>query len=133
METKKRVDEAWKARVKKEKSEEKTAGVGSETKETPKGNQAQPGEPLPEPDFSTFISGLGMQALLCMGEVSDPEAKDKIKPNYQQAKYTIDLIDMLKKKTEGNLKREEASFIENLLYDLRMRYLKEVSEFQSDT
>ncbi|MCD5401438.1 DUF1844 domain-containing protein [candidate division NPL-UPA2 bacterium] len=126
METKKKVDEAWKARVKKEKGEEKTTEVRGETKEALSGKEARPGEPFPEPNFSTFISGLGMQALLLLGEVSDPEAQDKIKPNYQQARYTIDLIDMLRKKTEGNLRREEANLIENLLYDLRMRYLKHI-------
>ena len=119
MKTKKKVDKAWKARVKKE------AEASSKTKETPEEKDAQPEEPLPKPDFSVFISGLGMQALLFMGEVSDPQAKDKIKPNYQQARYTIDLIDMLKNKTEGNLTQGEANFIENLLYDLRMRYLKQ--------
>lgn len=119
METKKKVDEAWKARVKEE------AAASGKAKEIPKeGKKPRPKEPLPEPNFSAFISGLGMQALLFLGEVSDPEAKGKIKPDYQQARYIIDLIDMLKNKTEGNLDKEEASFIENLLYDLRMRYLK---------
>lgn len=126
METKKKVDEAWKARIKKEKGEEKGTDAQSEAKESWEGKQTGAREPLPEPDFSTFLSGLGMQALLLLGELSDPQAKDKIKPDYQQARYTIDLIDMLRKKTEGNLTQEEANLIENLLYDLRMRYLKHV-------
>lgn len=124
METKKKVDEAWKTKVKKEKSEEKAADTPSGAKEA--SERRQTGEPLPEADFSTFVSGLGMQALLLLGELSDPQAKDKAKPDYQQARYTIDLIDMLKKKTEGNLTSEETSLIENLLYDLRTRYLKYV-------
>ncbi len=122
METKKRVDEAWKEKVKKEKSEEKTAATPDEAKESGGGQQGR--QAIPEPDFSTFISGLGMQALLLLGELADPQAKDKIKPDYQQARYIIDLVDMLRKKTEGNLSGEEANLIENLLYDLRMRYLK---------
>ncbi len=128
METKKKVDEAWKEKVKKEKNEEKneekTADDPSEKKETPEGKEPGVRKPLPEPDFSTFISGLGMQALLFLGELSDPQAKDKDKPDYQQAKYIIDLVDMIEKKTKGNLTREEANLIENLLYDLRMRCLK---------
>lgn len=123
METKKKVDEAWKAKVKEEKNREKVADVQTEAKEASEEKQAGPGQPLPEPDFSTFISGLGMQALLFLGELSDPKEKDKVKPDYQQARYTIDLIDMLGKKTGGNLTPEEASLIENLLYDLRIRYL----------
>ena len=126
METKKKVDEAWKERVKKEKSEEKTTDGPEEAKDAPEEKHTGSKEPLPEPDFSSFISGLGMQALLFLGELSDPKAKDEVKPDYQQARYIIDLIDMLGKKTEGNLEREEANLIENLLYDLRMRYLKHV-------
>lgn len=119
VETKKKVDEAWKARIKEE------AAASGKTKEIPKeGKKPQPEEPLLEPNFSAFISGLGMQALLFLGEISDPEGKGKIKSDYQQARHIIDLIDILKNKTEGNLDKEEASFIENILYDLRMRYLK---------
>ena len=124
MENKKKVDEAWKERVKKEKGEEKVADAQGGAKDTPEEKHTGSKGPLPEPDFSSFISGLGMQALLLLGELSDPEAKDEIKPDYQQARHIIDLIDMLRKKTEGNLEREEANLIENLLYDLRMRYLK---------
>ncbi len=126
MESKKKVDEAWKARVKKEKSEKNPTDVSKGAKEIPEGERTESEEPFPEPDFNTFISGLGMQALMLLGDFSHPQTKDKIKPDYQQAKYTIDLIDMLKKKTEGNLTKEEANLIDNLLYDLRMRYLKKV-------
>jgi len=124
VETKKKVDEAWKARVKKEKQEEEIVGDSKEAKETSPGKESGSKGSLPEPDFATFVSGLGMQALLFMGELSDPQGKDKVKPDYQQARYIIDLIDMLRKKTEGNLNKEEANLVENLLYDLRMRYLK---------
>ncbi len=119
MEIKKKVDEAWKAKVKEE------AAASGKREEIPEEK-----EPFPEPNFSAFISGLGMQALLFLDETSD--AKEKRKVDTQQARYIIDLIDMLKKKTEGNLEREEANLIENLLYDLRMRYLK-VSKSKSDT
>ena len=121
-EVKKKVDEAWKERVKgdkeKGKEKEKEKGKKEEVKEG-----AGPKRPLPEPDFSSFISGLGMQALMLLGELPIPGTKEA-KPDYEQAKYTIDLIDMLKKKTEGNLTKEESDLVENLLYDLRMRYLK---------
>ena len=40
------------------------------------------------------------------------------------AKQTIDLIGMLKEKTKGNLSSEEEKFLDNVLYDLKMRYVK---------
>jgi hypothetical protein len=40
------------------------------------------------------------------------------------AKQTIDLLGMLREKTKGNLTPDEEKLFENLLYDLRMRYVR---------
>ncbi|MCK4326100.1 DUF1844 domain-containing protein [bacterium] len=127
---KKKVDEAWKAKVKGDKvkvKEDKAEVRGEKTEEKIKEGkeEAEPKGPLSEPDFSSFVSGLGMQALMLLGELTDPKSKEA-KPDYEHAKYTIDLIDMLKKKTEGNLTEEESHLVENLLYDLRMKYVKAI-------
>ena len=47
--------------------------------------------------------------------------------NLPLAKQTIDLIGMLKEKTKGNLTSDEEKLMENILYDLKMRYVKAVS------
>ena len=52
-------------------------------------------------------------------KVSKKEAK-----NLPAAKQTIDLIGMLKEKTKGNLTPDEDKFLESVLFDLRMRYVK---------
>ena len=80
-------------------------------------------EPLAEIDFSQFIFSLSTSALIQLGEVQDPFTQTREK-NLPLAKQTIDLIAMLKEKTKGNLTPEEGKIIENLLYDLRMRYVK---------
>ena len=74
-----------------------------------------------EPDFSLFISSLSMQALILLGEIDSPFTHKK-EANMDQAKYVIDTIAMLKDKTSGNLKEDELSFIDNILYELRMKY-----------
>jgi hypothetical protein len=79
--------------------------------------------PLPEIDFSHFIFSLSTSVLIQLGEVQDPFTQKTAK-NLPLAKQTIDLIAMLKEKTKGNLTPEEEKIIENLLYDLRMRYVK---------
>jgi len=79
--------------------------------------------PLPEIDFSHFIFSLSTSVLIQLGEVQDPFTQKATK-NLPLAKQTIDLIAMLKEKTKGNLTPEEGKIIENLLYDLRMRYVK---------
>jgi hypothetical protein len=73
------------------------------------------------PDFSLFISSLSMQALILLGEIDSPFTHKK-EENLDQAKYVIDTIAMLKDKTKGNLSGEELNFIDNILYELRMKY-----------
>ncbi len=61
-----------------------------------------------------------------LGEIEDPISQ-KIDKNLPLAKQTIDLIGMLKEKTKGNLTPDEEKLIENILFDLRMRYVKATS------
>jgi len=77
---------------------------------------------LPPVDFSTFLLSLSTSALLHLGEIPDPQT-EKISKNLDLARHTIDIIDMLKQKTKGNLTEDEARLIEGMLYDLRMRYV----------
>ncbi len=83
--------------------------------------------PLPEIDFSSFIFSLSTSALLHLGEVPDPTTKKREK-NLPLAKQTIDILGMLKEKTKGNLTPEEEKLIENILTDLRWRYVREVKD-----
>ena len=73
-------------------------------------------------DFVTFLSGLAGQVLISLGQVESPITK-KREPDMQRAKQTIDLLQVLKAKTKGNLTEEERKYLDGLLYDLRMRYL----------
>jgi len=82
-------------------------------------------EPTRTPDFSSFILSLSTQAMIHLGEIPNPITQKKEK-NLDLAKQTIDLIGILKEKTKGNLTAAEEQLIENLLYELRMRYVKEI-------
>jgi hypothetical protein len=79
--------------------------------------------PLPEISFINLIFSLSTSVLIQLGEIQDPVTQQLAK-NLPLAKQTIDLIGMLKEKTKGNLNPEEEKFIEHILYDLRMRYIK---------
>ncbi len=83
--------------------------------------------PLPEINFSTFVVSLSHSIMFHMGELPDPVTK-KVEKNLPLAKQTIDILGMLKEKTEGNLEEEEQALIQNMLTDLRMRFVKEVSK-----
>jgi hypothetical protein len=78
---------------------------------------------LPEANFSSLILSLTTSVLIQLGEIQDPNNKQATK-NLPLAKQTIDLIGMLKEKTKGNLTPEEEKFVENILFDLKMRYVK---------
>jgi len=79
--------------------------------------------PLPEVNFSSLILSLSSSSLFHLGEVPDPQTGEK-KKDLPLAKHSIDIIAMLKEKTEGNLTDEEQKFIESVLTDLRWRYVK---------
>ncbi len=73
-------------------------------------------------DFYTFILSLGSSAFVHLGDAPHPETA-KMEPNLLLAKQAIDILGMLQQKTRGNLTQEEERFLENLLSDLRLRYV----------
>jgi hypothetical protein len=78
-------------------------------------------ETLPEIDFGTFVMSLATSTLVHLGEVPHPEGKAHT--NLPLAKQTIDILGMLRDKTRGNLTKEEGELLEQLLLDLRMKYV----------
>jgi hypothetical protein len=79
---------------------------------------------LPEINFATFIFSLNHSVLVHLGVVEDPVTGKKEK-NLPLAKQTIDILGMLEEKTKGNLTKDEEKMLKNMLYDLRMIYIKE--------
>jgi len=93
------------------------------TRETASGQSA----PLPEINFATFILSLSTSSLMHLGELPNP-VNNKIEKNLPLAKQTIDLIDMLSKKTGGNLDKDEEDLVTNLLYDLKLKYVSAIKK-----
>ena len=109
----KKVDESWKESMHKEKGAPEEAEEASERAES---------IPL-EPNFPFFISTLGMQALIALGEIPNPSTGEK-KTDTTHARYLIDVIQMLSDKTKGNLSKEEESVLRDLLYELQMKFVE---------
>ncbi|MFN3477072.1 MAG: DUF1844 domain-containing protein [Candidatus Methylomirabilales bacterium] len=76
-----------------------------------------------EASFTSLLLMLSSTALVHLGEAPDPLSGEK-RQDLRQAKGAIDLLDLLKEKTRGNLTKEEEDLLDELLYDLRMRYLR---------
>ena len=79
--------------------------------------------PLPEITFPTFLVSLSTSALMHLGLIPNP-ANGQPEKDLPLAKQTIDLLSLLKQKTQGNLDPEETQLLDSVLYDLRMRYVE---------
>ena len=82
--------------------------------------------PLPEMNFASFIFSLSTTAMYHLGDFPDPVTKEG-RRNLPAAKQTIDILSILKTKTEGNLDEREKEMLDGILYELRMRYVKEMT------
>jgi hypothetical protein len=78
-----------------------------------------------EMNFASFLISLGTQAFMHLGDIPNPltQQRDKDVP---AAKQMIDLLGILQTKTRGNLTPEEERLLQQLLLDLRLRYVREV-------
>lgn len=78
-----------------------------------------------QPDFNIFITSLGMQAMIFLGEMANP-ITNETKIELPRAKYLIETITMIRDKTKGNLSDEENRLIDDMLYTLRLKYAEKV-------
>lgn len=74
-------------------------------------------------DFSTFVLSLNASSLIHLGEIHDPQLKE-ITVNLPAAKHTIEILEILKDKTVGNLDDNENKLLNDVLYNLRLKYIQ---------
>ncbi len=77
-------------------------------------------------DFSGFILSLNASALIHLGEIPDPHSK-KREVNIPAVKHTISILEILVEKTKGNLNEEEQKLLDDMVYNVRMKYVKSLS------
>jgi hypothetical protein len=83
-----------------------------------------PGEPG-QLTFSGFIIGLAQQAFMFLGVIPDPQSS-VVHKDLMQARAMIDIIEMLRDKTRGNLEEVEERMMEEMLEELHLQYVREV-------
>ncbi len=66
-------------------------------------------------------------AMQQMGKLENPITK-KIERDLEQVKFSIDMLEMIQRKTENNLSENEKKFLDHILFELRMNYVDEVSK-----
>jgi hypothetical protein len=77
--------------------------------------------------FSAFVLGLASTALIHLGETANPESGG-VAVDLEAARQSIDVLDLLREKTKGNLDVEEERLFTSVLTDLRVRYVKRSGE-----
>jgi len=74
-------------------------------------------------NFGSFLFSLAATVQMSLGVIPNPST-GKTDKNLNAAKETIDLMDILKEKTRGNLTKEEEELFEHLLFECRMKYME---------
>ncbi|HEK85269.1 MAG: DUF1844 domain-containing protein [Candidatus Saccharicenans sp.] len=89
------------------------------------GENQEEQEFIPALDFSSIVFPFYTQALVKLGLLEDPK-RNQLETNLELAKRLIDLLDLLKDRTKGNLEPEEENFLEAVLSQLKLHYLKKI-------
>jgi hypothetical protein len=74
--------------------------------------------------FTGFILSLATTAAVHFGDIADPSTGAPVEPNLEAASQMIELIALMQEKTKGNLTDNEARLVDDLLYELRMRFVQ---------
>ena len=74
--------------------------------------------------FTDFLLWLATMAAVQFGDLPDPVSGQPVEPNVPAAGHLVEVIGMLQEKTAGNLAPEEAKLLDDLLYELRMRFVQ---------
>ncbi|MBW2561182.1 MAG: DUF1844 domain-containing protein [Deltaproteobacteria bacterium] len=104
--------------------EQKSEEAAQETKKEDTEQGKEEHYQVPEMNFHNFILSLYTSVIFSLGELADPVSGEK-KKDLQAAKQTIDILGMLKEKTEGNLDTSEKELLDGILSESRMGYVRE--------
>lgn len=82
-------------------------------------------ETSPEPDLTGLFLMLASSALVHLGEAPDPMTGAP-RRDLAQARLTIDLLGLLRDKTEGHRTEEESQLLDELLYNLQIQFIQAI-------
>jgi hypothetical protein len=79
---------------------------------------------MSELSFTAFVLSLASTAAIHFGDLPDPVSGQPLEPNLDGASQMIEILSLLEQKTRGNLTAEERQVLEQVLYELRMRFVQ---------
>ena len=74
--------------------------------------------------FTAFVLSLASTAAIHLGDMPDPATGQTSEMNLEGAAQMIEILALLDQKTRGNLSAEERALLEQVLYELRMRFVQ---------
>ena len=77
----------------------------------------------PQLSFTAFVLSLASTAAIHFGDLPDPVSGKPGEVNLDGAAQMIEILSLLDQKTRGNLTAEERQVLEQVLYELRMRFV----------
>ncbi len=87
-------------------------------------DETQTDQQPPAINFIAFVLSLAHTTAVHLGDTEDPVSGRKIEPHLPAAQQMIDILSLLEEKTRGNLTAEERQLLEQLLYELRVRFVE---------
>ena len=78
----------------------------------------------PQLSFTAFVLSLASTAAIHFGDLPDPISGERAESNLEGATQMIEILALLEQKTRGNLTAEEREVLNQVLYELRMRYVE---------
>ncbi|PKM99181.1 MAG: DUF1844 domain-containing protein [Elusimicrobia bacterium HGW-Elusimicrobia-2] len=81
-------------------------------------------------EFFALVLMFQQSVMLHLGKMSNPST-GKAERNLVQAKMSVDILEMLNKKTKGNLDKEEEKFLANVLADAQLNYASEAAKTEA--
>ena len=113
------IDEDWKSSVE---AEKEALSQEKDQQGTEEAGAAGEMPQMPPASLEMLLTSLATEAMMSMGQI--PKfGTDQLEVNLDQARYAIDMIELLKEKTKGNLSSEEDNGITTLLHQLRMAFI----------
>jgi hypothetical protein len=112
--------------IRREEDKERPASTNSDQE---KNQQPSSASPPVQIDFSSLVFIYVQTALVHLGELEEP-GQSKASVNLDAARQVIDIIDLLRVKTRGNLTSQEEQYLEKALFDLRLLYVHKAKNSQ---
>ena len=85
----------------------------------------------PALSFAAFVVSLAHTAAVHFGDIPDPVTGQTSRSNLPAAQQMIDILSLLEQKTRGNLSVDERQLLDQILYELRMRWMDATGKGQT--